>query len=146
MVNYTVFVDGAARGLGADEDGLGEGAAACMIYKNGHLIGQVHRGLGRVDSNTAEYEAVYLGALLCWSANLENPIIYTDSQTVYDWITGEKQPPEQFHPIHLSLQMIRNQYPFKLVHVGRRVVREADRLANYFLDELHKMKANDNDY
>lgn len=144
-MNYTVFVDGASRGLGADHDGLGEGAAACMIYKNGHLIGQVHRGLGRIDSNSAEYEAVYLGATLCWAADLENPIIYTDSKTVFDWVTGELTPPETVLPIHLSLQMIRNQYPFRLIHVGRRMVREADRLANYFLDQLELMKDINND-
>ena len=133
------FVDGAARGQGAVEEdsNRGDGAAAVLIYQNHKLIGQYARGLGRRTNNEAEYEAVLLALILCWAANLKDPIIYSDSTVVVNqinekWICKSKE----LQSLLASVKEIEEEFRFRLVHVKRSYVAEADRLANQMLDKL----------
>lgn len=142
MALYEVYVDGASRGQGSvNPDGthekLGHGAAAAMIYRNRKLIGQYARGLGKVPNNVAEYEAILLGLLMCWSADLERPIFYSDSSIVVKQIKGEWQcKSERLIPLLRSIQEIEEIYKFTIVQVPRSHVSGADKLANQFLNEM----------
>lgn len=142
MALHEVYVDGASRGQGSqNEDGtverLGHGAAAAMIYRNKKLIGQYARGLGKVPNNVAEYEAIILGLLMCWAADLERPIIYCDSSIVVKQINGDWQcKSERLIPLLKSVQEIEQVYQFNVVHVPRSHVAEADKLANKFLNSM----------
>lgn len=142
MALHEVYVDGASRGQGSqNEDGtverFGHGAAAAMIYRNKKLIGQYARGLGKVPNNVAEYEAIILGLLMCWSADLERPIIYSDSSIVVKQIKGEwRCKSERLIPLLKSIQEIEEVYPFSIVQVPRSYVAESDKLADKFLNNM----------
>lgn len=123
-----------------DEHGVlqyGHGAAAVLIYKNKKLIGQYARALGRTHNNQAEYEAVLLAILLCWAAGLEDPIIYSDSNLVVNQIIGEWEcKNDELIPLLLSVKEIQEVYRFRIQHVKRSVVSEADALVNQLLDNM----------
>lgn len=141
MALYEVFVDGASRGQGTrdENDNLvnGHGAAAVLIYKNKKLIGQYARALGRTHNNQAEYEAVLIALMMCWAADLEDPIIYSDSNLVVNQISGKWDcKNEDLIPLLLSVQEIESVYRFRIQHVPRRFVAEADELVNELLDNM----------
>jgi len=141
MAVYECFVDGASRGQGTrDGEGNlvhGHGAAAVLIYKNKKLIGQYARALGRTHNNQAEYEAVLIALMLCWAAGLEDPIIYSDSNLVVNQINGEWDcKNEDLIPLLLSVREIQEVYRFRIRHVSRNVVTEADELVNKLLDDM----------
>lgn len=141
MAVYEAFVDGASRGQGTrDTDGNlvnGHGAAAVLIYKNKKLIGQYARALGRTHNNQAEYEAVLIALMLCWAAGLEDPIIYSDSNLVVNQINGEWDcKNEDLIPLLLSVKEIQEEYRFRIHHVSRSIVTEADALVNRLLDNM----------
>lgn len=137
------FVDGAARGQGSVEGDTnrGDGAAAVLIYQNRKLIGQYARGLGRRTNNEAEYEAVLLALILCWAANLTDPIIYSDSTVVVNQINKKWQcKSPDLQSLLASVKEIEEEFRFRVVHVKRNQVSEADRLANQMLDKLDNLK------
>lgn len=141
MAVYECFVDGASRGQGTrDNEGNlvhGHGAAAVLIYKNKKLIGQYARALGRTHNNQAEYEAVLIALMLCWAAGLEDPIIYSDSNLVVNQINGDWDcKNEDLIPLLLSVREIQEVYRFRIQHVSRHVVTEADELVNKLLDDM----------
>lgn len=141
MALYEVYVDGAARGQGTDGIPYGHGACAAMIYKNRKLIGQFARGLGLVSNNQSEYEAVIMGLLMCWSARLEDPVIYSDSALVVRQINGEWEcKNDDLLPLLYTVQEIADAYRFRLVHVKRHIVSGADALANNMLDQMLQPK------
>lgn len=135
MAVYEIFVDGASRGQGKEKMGLA--ACALVIYKNQKLVGQYARGLGRRTNNEAEYEAVLHGLLMAWAADLKDPIIYSDSTLVVNQVNGDWQcKNEALLPLLLSVLEIKEEFRFRIMHVPRRYVSEADRLCNQFLDKL----------
>lgn len=136
-----MFVDGAARGQGQkDSNGdpvLGHGAAAAMIYRNKKLIGQYARGLGRVSNSQAEYEAILLGVLMSWAADLHNPVVYSDSQSAINQLSGKWQCKSQnLIPLYKSIMDLKSVYNFHLVKAPRSNIGEVDCLVNEFLDEM----------
>lgn len=140
MALYEVFVDGAARGQGV-EGKRGHGACAIVIHENKKVIGRYARGLGLVTNNQAEYEAVIHALLMCWAADLEDPIIYSDSAVVVKQVTGEwKCHNDELLPLLYSIKEIQDDYRFRIVNVKRNAVSEADRLANDMLDQMLEPK------
>lgn len=131
--HYECIVDGGSRGQGFDPRG-GQGAAAVLIYKNNALKGQYARPLGRCTNNQAEYEAVILALLICWAADLHNPIIYSDSQIVVNQIAGKWKCNENLAPYLLAVREIQSDFYFRIVHVSRSRVSEADLLVQQILD------------
>lgn len=133
---YEAFVDGASRGSG-NPDKYGHGAAAVMIYKNKKLIGQYARGLGRRTNNEAEYEAVLMALLMCWSADLVDPVIYSDSEMVVNQINDKwRCNNDDLLPLLHSIREIGSVFRFRLVHVPRSYVAEPDLLCNKLLDAM----------
>lgn len=141
---YQIFCDGAARGQGVERSAIGKAAAAVVIYRNRRVVGQYARGLGAATNNQAEYEAVLLALLLAWAGDLQDPVIYSDSMVVVKQVNGEwRCNTDKLRPLLLSIKEIQEVFPFRLVHVARSYVAEADALANAFLDrqELHERES-----
>jgi len=137
---YEAYVDGASRGQG-NPDTTGHGAAAVLIYKNKKLIGQYARGLGKCSSNQAEYEAILIALIMCWSADLTDPVIYSDCQLVVNHIKGKWQcNNDDLKPLLHSVREIEDAFRFRIVHVPRSYVAEADQLANDILDQMLEPK------
>lgn len=130
-----VFCDGASRGTGVN-GAVGDAAIGVAIYKNQKMIGQYARGLGKRTNNEAEYEAVIHAILLCWAADLPDPIIYSDSLVVCNHINKEWECNESLLPLLLSVRELQQTFRFRVQHVPRASVWEADALANLFLDQL----------
>lgn len=134
---YEVFVDGAARGQGTGK--MGEAAAGCVIFSNKKKIGQYARGLGKRTNNEAEYEAVLLGLLFCWAADLRDPVIYSDSMLVVKQVMGEWNcNTEVLRPLLLSIQEVAEEFRFRIIHVPRAEVTIADVLVKDFLDNYQE--------
>lgn len=145
MAVYEVFVDGAARGQGKEPGVNGNASCGAVIYRNQKRVGQIARLLGRRTNNEAEYEAVLMALMICWSRELADPIIYCDSLVVVNQVNNVWQcTDEKLLPLYLSVKEIEKEYRFRLVHEPRRFVHEADLLANQMLDLLEEQRiAND---
>lgn len=139
---YEVFVDGAARGQGmTDDPKRGNAAIGIAIFKNQELVGQYARALGRRSNNEAEYEALITGLLICWSADIPDPLFYSDSQMVVNQVTGQVQCRSPLLiPLLATVVELQKIYTFRIKHVPRKYVRVADKLAKDTLDDLYLSK------
>lgn len=145
-----VFVDGASKGQGRitkDAEGNevrapgGEAACAVIIYKNKKEVVRYARGLGYRTNNEAEYEAVLTALLICVMSDFELPVIYSDSQVVVNQVNGVwRCNTDSLLPLLLSIREIQENYHFRLQHVKRDFVSEADALAKNFLGHLNIQK------
>lgn len=134
---YEVYVDGASRGQGTGK--IGDAAAACLIYQNKKLIGQYARGLGYRTNNEAEYEAILLGLFFCWAADLKDPVIYSDSLLAVKQITSEWEcNSPALVPLLASIREIQDEFRFRIIHVPRNEVANADYLVKDFLDNFQE--------
>lgn len=134
-----VYCDGASRGQGTADPG--EAACAVVIYKNSKPVGQMARGLGRRTNNEAEYEAVLLAILMCWAADLQDPIIYSDSQLVVKQVNGHWQcKAPALVPLLMTIQDISEVFRFRLQQNSRKTpgIQIADGLAKSFLDSFQE--------
>jgi ribonuclease HI len=133
--------DGASRGQGKKK--MGEAACGVVVYKNGKEIARYARGLGKRTNNEAEYEAVITSLLICSMAELNDPIIYSDSAVVVNQVNGKWQcRNDNLFTLLKSIKIIQKEFRFRIQHVPRAYVHEADRLANSFLNDLEKDKLN----
>lgn len=136
-----VVCDGASRGQGQKK--MGEAACGVVVYKNGKEIARYARGLGKRTNNEAEYEAVITSLLICSMAELNDPIIYSDSAVVVNQVNGKWQcRNDNLFTLLKSIKIIQKEFRFRIQHVPRTYVHEADRLANSFLNDLEKDKLN----
>jgi len=138
-MNIEVFCDGASRGQGQKR--IGEASCAAVVYKNRKKVAQFARGLGPRSNNEAEYEAVIAALLICSMSDFLDPIIYTDSAVVANHINGKWVcRNSSLIPLLMTIEDIRQEYPFRVLQVDRSFVWEADFLANEFLDQLKQRK------
>lgn len=137
-----VFVDGGSRGQG-QVSGAGEAACAVVIYKNRKKIAEYARPLGRRTNNEAEYEALITALLICsMSTEIVDPIIYSDSAVVVNQVNGKWEcKNENLIPLLMSVNIIKDEYRFRLLQVPRSLVHEPDLLVNVCLDKLQAKKA-----
>lgn len=130
-----VFIDGASRVQ--QKESTGESACAVVIYKNKKKYLAAYRGLGKRTNNEAEYEALIFALTICMSADIKMPIIYTDSQVVrnqVDHIWKCKSP--GLKTLLFTVELMRENYQFKIEKVDRKRVWEPDQLCNEYLDRL----------
>lgn len=119
----------------------GQGAIGIAIYRNKKMIGQFARGLGECTNNQAEYEAVIHGLLLCWAADLTDPVVYTDSMVVSKQINGEWQcNTPALKPLLLTIREIQEEFRFRVIQRPRKELWEPDALCNLFLDKLEQAR------
>ncbi len=135
MAVYECYVDGASRGQGVKP--IGYGAIAVVIFRNHKKIGEFARALGQRTNNEAEYEAVFTAVMMCWAADLSDPLIYSDSQLVTNQVNGLWQVKQaSLYPIWHSISQIAEVYHFRVRQVPRNHVSLADALANQVLDDV----------
>lgn len=139
-MHIEVFCDGASRGQGQKK--IGEASCAAVVYKNKKKVAQFARGLGRRTNNEAEYEAVIAALLICSMSEFIDPIIYTDSAVVANQINGKWNcKNKSLLPLLMTVEDIKEEFKFRIVHVQRNFVWEPDFLCNEFLDSLEKRKS-----
>lgn len=135
MSNH-VFIDGAARVR--PKENRGEAAAAAVFYSGNKNILVGCRGLGIRTSLEAEYEALILAIIMGISHDIDRPTIYTDSIITHDHVNGIKSCTiDEVKSLLFTIEILRKEYPFTLVHVDRSKVWEADKLCNTYLDDLN---------
>lgn len=135
-----VFIDGACRNNGIT-GATKIAACAVIIYENRKEISRFARPLGERTNNQAEYEALIHALLMCSMASVVDPIIYSDSAVVVNQVTGIwKCHNQSLFPFWKTVQTIKDEYDFRLVHVPRHFVRLADKLCNECLDDLDQAK------
>jgi ribonuclease HI len=130
-----IFCDGAVRSEG--KYSYPASACAFVMYKNGRFIYAANRLLVDVSSNEAEYEAIITALFTCIAMEYKNPIIYTDSNTAFEQITGKsacKSP--KLVPLLFTIKKIKQHFAFTIIKVPRSEVHEADTLCNEILDEF----------
>lgn len=139
-----IFIDGASRGTGTgSKPSVGEAACAVVIYKNRKLIAEFARPLGTRTNNQAEYEALVTALLICsMSAEIADPIIYCDSAVVVNQVEGKWECKQKnLIPLLMSVNIIKENYRFRLIQVPRDHVHVADTLVNRCLDQLAEYRA-----
>lgn len=137
---YEIFIDGAARGQGVEGAEL-RAACAFVAYHKRQRIAQYARTLGARTNNEAEYEALIMALLSARSGGYTDPIIYSDSKLVVEQVNGKlKCKSLNLLPLLHSVRILQEDYRFKLMHVKRAFVHEADHLANVCLDNLYGKK------
>lgn len=139
------FVDGASRGQGVKGEDP-RAACAFVAYEKRKRIAQFARTLGARTNNEAEYEALIMALLVARSGGYTDPVVYSDSKLVVKQVEGLwKCKTPNLVPLLHSVKMLQEDYRFKLVHVDRSFVHEADHLANVCLDKLYgkRKKADD---
>lgn len=121
----------------------GESSLGIAVYRNGKMVGQYCRPLGQRTSNEAEYEALIHALFWCWSLSaldpaFLSPLIYTDSRVVYNQVQGIWNCKSKYLlPLLAAVEKFRESgFNFSLRHVNRRMVWEADALANMILDDV----------
>lgn len=136
------FIDGACRGNGVDGK-TGHAALGIAVYRNRKMVGQYCRPLGERTSNEAEYEALIHALFWCWTlssvdSDFLSPTIYTDSLLVVNQVTGvwNCKSPTLLPLLQSVLKFSESGYRYRLQHVKRRNVWEADALANLVLDDI----------
>lgn len=135
-----VFTDGAARGQGTDKPL--EAACAFVVYKNKKQITQFARTLGQRTNNQAEYEALIHALLACSMADYLNPTIYCDSSVVVNHVNGVWNcRSAELLPLYMTVQQIKEVFPFRLIQVPRARVYIPDQLCNHQLDLIQEEKS-----
>lgn len=83
MEKIFIIIDGASSG-----NGISAGVGIVLKNEKGDLIHQEGKHIGKKTNNEAEYEAVIFGMQTAMSLRYKEIIILTDSNTVFNQITG----------------------------------------------------------
>jgi ribonuclease HI len=130
-----IHTDGAARG----NPGPAGAGAVLRDAADGSLVAEIATFLGVRTNNYAEWTAVALAleeALLQGATHVD---LRMDSQLVARQITGQyrvKHP--DLKPIHAQVMSLLSRFAgYTVGHVPRELNKEADRLSNVAIDQLH---------
>jgi ribonuclease HI len=130
-----IHTDGAARG----NPGPAGAGAVLRDAADGSLVAEIATFLGARTNNYAEWTAVALAleeALLQGATHVD---LRMDSQLVARQITGQyrvKHP--DLKPIHAQVMSLLARFAgYTVGHVPRELNKEADRLSNVAIDQLH---------
>ncbi len=128
----TLFTDGASRGNPGPA-----GAGALIADETGREIARAKRFLGRMTNNQAEYQALLLGLDLAGKLAPAHLGIRLDSELVVKQLRGEYRVKDPnlaalFARVRDKLNALAG---YDILHIGRELNAEADRLANQAIDE-----------
>jgi ribonuclease HI len=132
VVNVTIHCDGAARGNPGPA-----GAGAVLTDGRGRTIAELHRYLGEMTNNQAEYRALLLAVEEAGRRGATNLAIYSDSELMVRQIRGEyRVKNEGIRPLHDEIRRrLREIGSYTIEHVPREENGRADELANRAIDE-----------
>jgi ribonuclease HI len=131
-----IHTDGAARG----NPGQAGAGAVLRDAADGSLVAEIATFLGVRTNNYAEWTAVALALEEALLQGANHVDLRMDSQLVARQITGRyrvKHP--DLKPIHAQVMSLLSRFAgYSVGHVPRELNKEADRLSNVAIDELHR--------
>jgi ribonuclease HI len=125
MDKLFIYVDGAARGE-PGEAGIG----VALTDKDGNVIEEVSRLIGRTTTEVAEYRALIEGCRLARTYSPDAAIFFTDDQDLVNQLNGlvETRKPHLRHLIE-SVKELLNEFPrWRVNYVDRAANPRAPRL------------------
>jgi ribonuclease HI len=130
-----IHTDGAARG----NPGPAGAGAVLRDAADGSLVAEIATFLGVRTNNYAEWTAVALALEEALLQGANHVDLRMDSQLVARQITGQyrvKHP--DLKPIHAQVMSLLSRFAgYSVGHVPRELNKEADRLSNVAIDQLH---------
>lgn len=137
---WEIFIDGASKGHSKDKAGIA--ACAVVIYRNKKEYARYARPLGRRSNNEAEYEALITALLMAASdPQIKDPTIYSDSAVVVNQVKHKwTARNENLKALRLAVELIAEEYRFRIQQVERKYVAVPDHMCNEVLELLSKQK------
>jgi ribonuclease HI len=132
---WLLMVDGAARGNPGDA-----GCGAVILDRNGTVMKELSRYLGRATNNVAEYEGLLMGLEALLQLGKKRIRVQSDSQLLVRQLNGEYRVKDEKLKVlfHRAMSLLRQFETYRIVHVPRELNKLADRLANKGIDEANK--------
>ena len=131
-VQVTLFADGGSRGNPGPA-----ASGAVLVDKDGTVLREIGRYLGRATNNVAEWSAVLFGLQAARELGISSIAIRLDSELVVKQLTGEyrvKHPDLQ--PLYRQVTALLRQFSHvDLKHVPRKQNKLADAVVNRVLDQ-----------
>lgn len=137
MEKIIIYTDGGARGNPGPA-----GAGAVLVRRDGTILKEVYKFLGRQTNNGAEYEAILLGLQTAKQlfgkkvTDMEFEI-RLDSQLIAEQLSHRYQVKEEGlvpHFIKIHNMRVKDFPHVTFTHIPREKNKEADRLANEAMD------------
>jgi ribonuclease HI len=132
---WLLMVDGAARGNPGDA-----GCGAVILDRNGTVVKELSRYLGRATNNVAEYEGLLMGLEALLRLGKKRIRVQSDSQLLVRQLNGEYQVKDEKLKtlFQKAMSLLRQFDAYRILHVPRELNKLADRLANKGIDEATK--------
>lgn len=130
---YTVFVDGAARGNPGEA-----GAGAVITGPDGVIVKEVREYLGVATNNVAEYRALLMALNETLAMGIKKVRICADSELMVKQVNGVyRVKNEGLKPLYSeAVRLLKGFSSYSVTHVRREKNKEADRLANEAVDSV----------
>jgi ribonuclease HI len=127
-----IYSDGAARGNPGPA-----GAGAVLLDRQGHVLAQLGRFLGRQTNNVAEYHGLLLGLRRAQEMGAREIEVRADSQLMIRQLQGEYQVKHaMLKPLHAeAMRLLRTFARYDLQHIPREENKLADEMSNRAIDE-----------
>lgn len=127
-----IHTDGASRGNPGES-----GAGATLRARDGTLVREVLRYLGRKTNNEAEYQALILALEEAARLGAREILVRADSKLVIEQMRGVwKVKMPHLKPLHArARRLVREFEKVRFEHVRREFNADADALANRAIDE-----------
>jgi ribonuclease HI len=125
-------IDGASRGNPGPA-----GIGVLFLGPDGAVVERLHRGIGEVTNNVAEYAALLLALERAAAMGVKDLEVYSDSELLVRQLLGRYQVRHPaLRPLYASArERIAGLRHFAIHHVPRELNVEADTLANRGIDE-----------
>lgn len=133
-----VYADGGSRGNPGPA-----GAGAYLENEAGETVARVYKYLGETTNNVAEYSALIFGLKEAQRQQAEEVLVRMDSQLAVRQVAGDyrvKEPTLQ--KLHAQVMDLLGGFKrYQIEHIPRAENAEADKLANYAMDQAAKAKS-----
>ncbi|MEW6614596.1 MAG: ribonuclease HI family protein [Thermodesulfobacteriota bacterium] len=132
LPDFFVFTDGASRGNPGEA-----GAGAVILDKEGNLIKELKKYLGKNTNNVAEYQALILGLREALKLRGTGVHIFSDSELMVKQLNGAyKVKNKGLIVLYNEVNDLLKKFVwYDIKHIDREKNRHADRLANEAIDE-----------
>ena len=126
MRDFEVYIDGASKG------NPGLSGIGVIICKNGEVIGNISRFIGKATNNVAEYKSLIFALQESLIERADRLRVFSDSELLVNQINGEyKIKNENLRALYVQVMHLKKEFKFfEINHVPRSQNRGADKLAN----------------
>lgn len=141
-MSLVIHIDGAARG------NPGPAAFGVVFSRDGQLLAEEKKFVGRTTNNVAEYLALVYALQRAWQMGERRLHIFSDSELLVRQMTGVYQvrDPKLRQLYDQAQELIHRFDEVRVEHVPRKQNRHADKLCNQALDEAERLGlANDSE-